>query len=39
MAEMILIADVLHLNRFYDQVNGVKEMVFMEERLAIIGEE
>lgn len=39
VAEMALVQDVLYLNRFYDKINGVKEIVFMEERVAIIGEE
>lgn len=30
VAEMALILDVLYLNRFYDKINGVKEIVFFE---------
>lgn len=38
VAEMVLIQDVLYLNRFYDKINGIREIIFLEERVAIIGE-
>lgn len=40
VAEMILKKDdSLSLNRFYDQIDSVKQIMFLGERMVIMGEE